>query len=32
VRVGLGSVWLSNLEAGNVWRLDPRRVEATLPD
>ena len=30
VRVGLGSVWLSNLEAGNVWRIDPRRVEATL--
>jgi virginiamycin B lyase len=32
VRVGLGSVWLSNLEAGNIWRIDPRRVEATLPD
>jgi virginiamycin B lyase len=32
VRVGLGSVWLSNLEAGNVWRIDPRRIEATLPD
>jgi hypothetical protein len=32
VRVGLGSVWLSNIEAGNVWRIDPRRVEATLPD
>jgi YVTN family beta-propeller protein len=32
VRVGLGSVWLSNLEAGNVWRIDPKRVEATLPD
>ena len=32
VRVGLGSVWLSNLEAGTVWRLDPRRVEATLPE
>jgi virginiamycin B lyase len=32
VRVGLGSVWLSNLRAGNVWRLDPRRVEATLPE
>jgi YVTN family beta-propeller protein len=32
VRVGLGSVWLSNLRAGNVWRLDPRRIEATLPD
>jgi YVTN family beta-propeller protein len=32
VRVGLGSVWLSNIRAGNVWRIDPRRVEATLPD
>jgi YVTN family beta-propeller protein len=32
VRVGLGSVWLSNLEAGNVWKIDPRRVEATLPN
>ena len=30
IRVGLGSVWLSNLQAGNVWRLDPRRIEATL--
>jgi virginiamycin B lyase len=32
VRVGLGSVWLSDLAAGTVWRLDPRRVEATLPN
>jgi virginiamycin B lyase len=32
VRVGLGSVWLSNLRQGNVWRIDPRRIEATLPD
>jgi YVTN family beta-propeller protein len=32
VRVGLGAVWLSNLEAGVVWRLDPRRIEATLPN
>ena len=32
VRVGLGSVWLSNLREGNVWRLDPRRIEATLPE
>src|SRR5262245_51223590 len=32
VRVGLGSVWLSNIEAGNVWRIDPKRIEATLPD
>ena len=28
IRVGLGSVWLSNLEAGNIWRIDPRRVLA----
>ena len=27
---GLGSIWLSNLRQGNVWRLDPRRVQATL--
>jgi len=32
IRIGLRSVWLSNLEAGNVWRIDPRRVEATLPN
>ena len=32
VRVGLGSVWLSNGQEGTVWRLDPRRIEATLPD
>lgn len=29
IRVGLGSVWLSNLREHNVWRLDPRRIEAT---
>ena len=32
VRVGLGSVWLTNLEAGHVWRIDPRRILATLPE
>jgi virginiamycin B lyase len=32
IRVGHGSVWLSNLEAGTVWRLDPRRIEATIPE
>jgi YVTN family beta-propeller protein len=32
VNVGLGSVWLSNARAGNVWRLDPRLVEAIAPD
>lgn len=30
LRVGLGSVWLSNLKEGTVWRLDPKRIEATL--
>ena len=29
IRVGQRSVWLSNLRQGNVWRLDPRRIEAT---
>jgi virginiamycin B lyase len=32
IRVGLGSVWLTNLKAQNVWRIDPRRIEATLPN
>ena len=32
IRAGLGSVWLSNLRQHNVWRIDPRRVEATLPE
>jgi virginiamycin B lyase len=31
IRVGHGSVWLSNLRAGTVWRLDPRRIAATVP-
>jgi virginiamycin B lyase len=31
IRVGLGSVWLSNIRAGTVWRLDPRRIMATVP-
>jgi virginiamycin B lyase len=30
IRVGLGSVWLSNIRAGTVWRLDPRRIMATV--
>src|SRR6185503_13507892 len=32
VRAAPGALWLSNLEAGNVWRIDPRRVLATLPE
>jgi virginiamycin B lyase len=30
IRFGLGSVWLSNIRAGTVWRLDPRRIVATI--
>jgi YVTN family beta-propeller protein len=32
LRVGLGSVWLSNYEAQTVWRIDPKRIEATQPE
>jgi virginiamycin B lyase len=32
IRVGLGSLWLSNLKAQNVWRIDPKRVEATFSE
>ncbi len=30
VRIGLGSVWLCDLAGGHVWRIDPKRVEATV--
>jgi len=32
IRVGLGSLWLSNLREGNVWRIDPQRIRALGPD
>jgi virginiamycin B lyase len=32
VRVGHGSVWLTNLKGQKLWRIDPRRIEATLPE
>ena len=32
IRVGLGYVWLTNIRAGNIWRIDPKRVLATLPE
>ena len=32
VRFGLGSVWLTHLKGGKLWRMDPKRIEATLPD
>jgi len=28
VRFGLGSVWLTHLKGGKVWRFDPKRIEA----
>jgi streptogramin lyase len=32
IRVGLGSVWLANVQAGTLWKLDPRRIAATLAE
>jgi len=32
IRVGLGQVWLTNIRAGNIWRVDPKRVMATLAE
>ena len=32
LRVGLNFVWLVNHEAGNLWKLDPRRIAATLSE
>ena len=27
-----GAIWLSHLKAGTIWRIDPKRVIATLPE
>ena len=32
IRVGLGWVWLSNYKKGTVWRIDPKRILATLAE
>jgi hypothetical protein len=32
IRVGLGSVWLSILEDGNVWGIDPHLIEGMRHD
>jgi YVTN family beta-propeller protein len=32
IRTGLGSLWLSNYKQGTVWRIDPKRVVATLTE
>lgn len=31
VRAGRGSVWLTDLRSGKLWRLDPKKVEAVTP-
>ena len=32
IRAGLGWIWLTNIRAGNIWRIDPRRIAATLAE
>lgn len=32
IRAGSGWVWLTNIRAGTVWRLDPKQVVATGPE
>ena len=32
LRVGRRFVWLSNPDAGKLWKLDPRRIAATLAE
>jgi DNA-binding beta-propeller fold protein YncE len=32
ITVGLGSIWLTNAGKGNVWRIDPKRILATLAE
>lgn len=30
--VAPGAIWLSNIESGTLWRVDPKRVRAVLPE
>lgn len=32
IRTSQGSIWLTNLKQNTVWRIDPKRILATLPD
>jgi virginiamycin B lyase len=32
IAVSPGAIWLSNVKAATVWRIDPKRVFATLPE
>jgi virginiamycin B lyase len=32
IQFGQGSLWLTNMQNGTLWRLDPRRILATLAE
>jgi hypothetical protein len=32
IRAGRGWIWLTDIRAGTVWRIDPKRVAATLSE
>jgi streptogramin lyase len=32
IQTGLGSLWLANLPGQTLWRIDPKRLAATLPE
>jgi virginiamycin B lyase len=32
IQLGQGSVWLTNLHEGTLWRIDPKRILATLAE
>lgn len=32
IRAGLGWIWLTNIRAGTVWRIDPKRILATVAE
>jgi streptogramin lyase len=32
IAVSAGAIWLPNVKAGTIWRIDPKRVMVTLPE
>ncbi|HEV8145903.1 MAG TPA: hypothetical protein VGP79_05965, partial [Bryobacteraceae bacterium] len=32
IAVGQGWIWLANVDAGTLWKIDPKRVVATLAE
>jgi hypothetical protein len=32
IQFGFNAIWLSNLKQNTLWRIDPKRVEATLAE